>query len=211
MPLFNRKSFKSDLETLVWKISESEEELLQSVVLHPSDQQKLSGINHPLKRLEFLALRQCLIAFFGDNPEVFYTENGKPFVKNDHFISFSHTRGYAAMAISPSREVGIDIEVYRPGILRVREKFMHEEEKKSLEPETEIEQLTYFWGAKESIVKIEGDRRLDFKGELRVAGFGIKDLKGTQARWSKSENTTTYDIFFDRQDDLFLTCGHRSD
>lgn len=169
--MIKRKNVGPRCQVIVWKIEESVEELLAMISLHPSDKEKFGLLHNPEKQREFLALRCCLSDMFGENPPVFYTSNGKPYLEEGGHISFSHTRGFAGMIISRDKRVGIDLEMHRESFRRIAPKFMSESENRCLQKETEIEQLIHYWGAKEVMVKITGNRRHNFKQHLRVAPF----------------------------------------
>lgn len=207
MALWNHKKLNAPLDILIWKIEESEEELLKGIDLFPRDLKKLEGINHPHKRKEFLALRQCLKHLFNKSQEVAYSENGKPFLKNGPYLSFSHTHGYAALIASSKLNVGIDIEVHRAGIKRIAPKFLRPEEAQSIEEATRVEQTTFYWGAKEVMVKIEGDRRLDFKRELSVDPFQFTSTKETTASYRSRDERKDYKVHFEHLEPLYLTFG----
>ena len=198
---------KTNFSVLIWQIEESEEELKKGIVLHPSDSLKLSQLNYPDKRKEFLALRQCLRVYFGFNPEVFYQKEGKPYLNNNNNISFTHTRNYAAIIVSKKLNVGIDLESYREGIRRVAPKFMLDDGIQSLSKENEVEHLTQYWGAKEVVVKIEGNRRLDFKKDIIVPPFTYHDHHETEAKLVNNGNPKTYELHFSYFKPLTLTYG----
>ncbi len=207
MPLFARKEIDSTAVLLLWKITEEESELLSLITLHTSDKERFKRFTHQNKRKEFLALRCCLSEYFGQNPEVFYTIDGKPYLSNNHFISFSHSRQYAGVMVSKAAEVGLDLELHREGILRIAHKFMRPEEDATVIEENRIAHTTYYWGAKEVMVKITGNRKLNFLKELAVKPF-------TYSSYQKSTgliNTKTYCkevcLFFEKQEDLYITYG----
>ncbi len=207
MPLFTRKEIDSKASLILWEINEKEDDLLSQITLHPSDSERFKRFTHENKRKEFLALRCCLSEYFGENPEVFYTEDGKPYLKNDHFVSFSHSRQYAGIIVSKSVEVGLDLELYREGILRIAHKFMRPEEDASLAEETKIEHITYYWGAKEVMVKITGDRKHNFLTELSVKPFDYSNCVQSTGFISAKNYRKQVCLFFEKKDDLFITYG----
>lgn len=207
MPLFSRKKINSDVSILLWDITESESELSEGIQMHPSDVQRFKRFTHENKRKEFLALRRCLIAYFGKNPEVHYTSEGKPSLKNGYYISFSHSRQYAAIIVSQSVEVGIDIELYREGILRIAHKFLREEEHQSILKEDQVAHTTFYWGAKEVMVKITGDRRHNFIQELSVTPFSYQTPAQTIGKISSTNCTKAVELHFEKHDDLYITYG----
>lgn len=207
MPLFLRKDISSKATILLWEIIESETELLNSVTLHPSDREKFQKFSHENKKREFLALRCCLKEYFRENPPVFYTAEGKPFLKNGYKISFSHSRHFAGIIVSRNHEVGIDLELHREGILRIAHKFMRQEEEASIRNETRIPHLTFYWGAKEVMVKITGDRRHNFIKELCVKPFSFSPCSNSCGSIRNGNSKKEVDLFFENIGNLYITYG----
>jgi 4'-phosphopantetheinyl transferase EntD len=81
--------------------------------------------------------------------------------------------------------VGIDIEKNRQKIVKIAPKFIGEE-KKHLNQNHLIEQLTVIWGAKESLYKIHPDGGLLFKKHLPIEAFKLADKQ--TIGWIKKDN-----------------------
>lgn len=206
MPIFKNVE-QSFFKIIVWEITEDEATLTEGITLHPSDSKKLNTLKNASKRREFLALRQCLKVLFKKNPPVHYTLNGKPYLENDYYISFSHTKNFAAVICSQTHSVGVDLEGFRKGVLKIKPKFIRDEEAKTLQNHIGVEHLTAYWGAKEVIVKIEGDRKLDFKKDIRVSPFLFKGKQCTRAILIKEGELKNYRLFFQQQTNFLLTYG----
>lgn len=207
MPLYQRINISESTSIIIWKIEESEEVLMSGVEMHPSDNERFERFSNPKKRNEFLALRQCLIEYFGKNPPVHYNEDGKPFLKNGYHISFSHTDGFAGMIVCSKNPVGIDLELFRDRIKRIAHKFIRTEEKESIQKETEVPHLTLYWGAKEVMVKITGNRRLNFINELAVNPFPYQPDCKTSGTIQTSDYQKKISLFFKSIDSLHITYG----
>jgi phosphopantetheinyl transferase len=207
MPIYHREEINQHLTVLIWKIEESLEYLEKQVIWHPSDKAKYATINHPEKKREFLALRLCLIAYFAQNPEVFYHPNGKPYLDATlaRSISFSHTRGFAAMAVSTSLEVGLDLEHYRPAIVKLKNRILRKEEKYVLEAQTEVDHLLYYWGAKECLIKICGNKQLDAQAHLRIAPFMFSENCTTRGIIAFNNLHHSHIIYCKKLGALYLT------
>jgi len=207
MPLIAKKKMGSLVHVLLWNITEKQDELLEQTIMHASDALKYSSLHNPKKQKEFLALRHCLKAFFNEAPEVFYHDNGKPFLKNGFQISMSHSYPYAAVILSPVLEVGIDIEVHRESFKRVAPKFMSEVELKGLTEKYEVPQLIHFWGAKEVMVKITGNRKHHFKSHLKVAPFRFRKKQKTEGLIYENDQRKKVQLYFETFDDLHISYG----
>jgi len=206
MPLFCLKQIREDLILVIWKITENEEKLKRGVEIHPSDEKKVGKISHPDKRNEFFALRQCLKAALGENPEVFYKVSGKPYFKNGPYISFTHTEGFAGVVISKIWEVGIDLEIIKPQIARIAPKFIGEKEWNFVDKEN-LNLQTAIWGAKEVIIKIEGNRKLNFRKQLEISPFKLSTKASTLAFCHFNKYKKQYRINIEKMENLMLCYG----
>lgn len=62
---------------------------------------------------EYYLIKKGLHKYFNiDKFKIMYTENGKPYLDNDVYLSISHDRDIVVVALSSIR-VGIDIQYYR--------------------------------------------------------------------------------------------------
>jgi phosphopantetheinyl transferase len=127
-------------------------------------------ITHPHKRLQHLAGRYLLQYLFPDFPIhlVQVADTRKPFLKNDsHHFSISHCGEYAAVIVSTSRRVGIDIELHSDRIHRVQNKFMNKEEY-GLENNLGEVFPTLIWSVKEAMYKWYSLGEIDFQQHLKI-------------------------------------------
>ncbi len=209
MPIHHRQRINAHLQLLVWKIDEPLAWFEQHVQWHQSDKKKYEGLKHVEKKREFLALRCCLKEHFGQNPEVLYQPNGKPYLHNKYrtLLSFTHTKGFAAAAFSRHLPVGIDLEHHRPAIRKLENRILRPEEQKVLCDESRIEHLLFYWGAKECIIKITGDKSLDAKENLRIAPFTYRENTFSHGLLVHKGTHIRYSIYFRKLDQLYLTFG----
>jgi phosphopantetheinyl transferase len=82
-----------------------------------------------------------------------------------HF-SISHCGDYAAAIVSRDKRVGIDIEIPGEKALRVKDKFLNEEEKKNFLGDDPIRTVTLLWCAKEAVFKWYGLGNVDFRNHI---------------------------------------------
>jgi 4'-phosphopantetheinyl transferase len=106
-----------------------------------------------------------------------YTAENKPFFKgnNDH-LSISHSHDQLAIIINKKENTGIDIELVRDKILRVRHKYLNDAEQAFAG--THIENLISIWGAKEAMYKAYGLKGVDFREQMQVELFTGDTLHG---------------------------------
>lgn len=118
----------------------------------------------------------------GASESLYYDQYGKPHLKDlGRFISLSHSHDKLAIILNKVEHTGIDIELIREKVLTVRHKFLCPEELKDLD-EKDIEKHLVYWAAKESLYKIHGRKKVDFKKDLFIFPFTYKasgdEIKG---------------------------------
>lgn len=175
MPLHQIISFSPTTRILVWKTTESFEELFDAVVLKEKTQLRLNGMKSDLHRRGFLSVRMLLQEAGFSDLDLHYDEFGKPYLSCENHISITHSHHFAAIIIS-EETVGIDIELQREKILRIADKFVDQEFDylESAAGEEYIKKLTVIWGAKEAIFKIRNEKGISFKDHIRVNSFSLE-------------------------------------
>ncbi len=153
----------------IWEMSESEEELCATnpALLH--FQEHVSCIKSPVRRLEFLSVRHIMFNMLGGIPEVFHNFDGKPFLLEGPNISISHTKGYAAVALSEQFNVAIDMEYRSERVCRIAPRFLRDDE-----TPTSTEGKLLCWCAKETLYKLHSADKLTFR-EMRISSLPEKD------------------------------------
>lgn len=176
MPLYKTINFNSVTQILVWKITESYEELFDEVALNESNLRRLSGMKSQLHQRGFLSVRKLLQEAGYNDFDLYYDEFGKPHLKNGKHISITHSHQFAAIIVS-DQTVGIDIELQREKIIKIASKFNDDDFHflKLDKKEEYIRKLTVIWGAKESIFKIRNERGISFKEHIKVRAFEMED------------------------------------
>ena len=172
----------------IWKTSEILEELLAMLPHREKHEACIRNFTAASRKSEWLAVRVLLYTMLGEEKEISYRPNGKPYLTDGSFsISISHTKGYVAVLLgSPRQEVGIDIEYYSERVRKVAHKFMREDEKVSLFRNTETWSLLLHWSAKETMFKCIGAADVDFREHLHVLPFTV----GEQGTFSAAEYRT---------------------
>lgn len=94
-----------------------------------------------------------------------HNADGKPlltFAQSPLQVSISHTKGYAAVLLSPTSVLGIDIERKSPRVKRVAERFLRDDELESLHSNTSVAEYLSFWCCKEALYKMFSEDHLGF-------------------------------------------------
>ena len=204
MPLHQTIQFNATTKILVWKITESFEELLDKVVLKEKTQLRLNGMKSQMHQRAFLSVRMLIQEMGFTDHDLHYDEFGKPYLSCDNYISITHSHNFAAIIIS-EETVGIDMELQREKILRIADKFV-DREFEYLNPETleeYIKKLTVIWGAKEAIFKIRNEKGISFKDHIRVNPFSLKENK-TQASLHFDDLIKDFNVYYQEIEDFTL-------
>lgn len=169
MPLY-RTYRQDDLVVGVWKVVETLEQLcsmFQHFSFYESDYARFTSEK---RKQEWLAVRALLKELCGEEKEIAYYPSGKPYlVDGSAYISFSHTSGYVAVAVSRLSEVAVDIEQYGTRVHRVASKFIRSDEELSIKAAAnETYALLIHWSAKETLFKLLGEEGVDFINHLHI-------------------------------------------
>ncbi|KVV14563.1 4'-phosphopantetheinyl transferase superfamily protein [Flavobacterium sp. TAB 87] len=172
MPLYKTIAPNENTQLLVWKITESLNELKAQVALKPNMQLRLDGMKSELHQRAFLSVRMLLKQLGLTDFNLYYDASGKPHLDNGKHISITHSNQFAGIIVS-DQPTGIDIELQRDKIQRIATKFADKEfAYLNLENTAEyIKQLTVIWGAKEAIFKIRNEKGISFKDHIEVDSF----------------------------------------
>ena len=180
MPLYKSLTVGKNIKVLIWKISESFEELSYGISLRKESQLRLDGMKSELHQRGFLSVRHLLKKVGYDDTDLFYDEFGKPHLKDGKHISITHSFTFSGIIISDKNPVGIDIEKQREKILKIAHKFTPLEEYRTIaNTDALISKLTIVWGAKESLYKIYGKKKLLFLRDIYIEDFKFADEKTT--------------------------------
>ncbi|MDP4282807.1 MAG: 4'-phosphopantetheinyl transferase superfamily protein [Bacteroidota bacterium] len=190
MPLFYQHNINDSTKLAVWHITEPEDFFLEKVIWQ-------NGISHPHKRLQHLAGRYLLQLLHPGFPLhlIEISESRKPFLGNGAFhFSISHCGDYAAVIISDTTLVGIDVELITEKIELIKKKFLDEDEINLLSitdaqlSNAHTSLLTLLWSTKEAIFKWYGKGAVDFKKNMIIDRLFLENEQGhIEAHFIKDE------------------------
>lgn len=173
MPLYKTISFNSKTQIYVWKIAESYEQLKNELVLNKKSSLRLKSMKSEMHQCGFLSIRNLLREAGYSDTDLYYDTSGKPHLKDNKFISITHSHNFSAIIISDVA-VGIDIELQRDKIIKIAPKFCHLEfEYLNAETADFIRKLTVIWGTKEAVFKIQNQEGISFKNHIYVYPFEL--------------------------------------
>jgi len=170
--LLRKKNIANGAIIACWKVEESVEELLLMLGNDEEITQQISQFGSEKRKLEFLATRVLLNVVLDDEKKIAYFPSGAPYLTDKSFnISIAHTGIYVTIILHPTKKVGIDIEKISDKVVRVKHKFLSENEINFVENSLEKTHLTLLWCAKEALYKIIDTEIIDFVADLRVTPF----------------------------------------
>lgn len=203
---------KETIENLTWGIWKIDEDIdtLFSMLDNTSELIALKEKIQSESRLkEKVAVRVLLKNLTGSEKPIHYQDNGKPYF-NDRLthISISHTKNYAAVVLSETQDIGIDIEYISDRVKRIQSKFIGEAE--YIDTENEIIHLLLHWSAKESIYKVLDREGIDLKKDLIIDKFA-PDTNGlfyAHEKYTKVNMRFTIQYFTTKEYVLTLAFPH---
>lgn len=177
MPVYQTREISETIKLGIWKISETTDQLLQEFESRGSDRSRVFRSPNRLRVKQWLATRLLLRRFF-DDAVITYDKLGKPALNNGWYISVSHSEELVAIILNKDAPCGIDIERYSSKLEVIKHKFLNESDLKSV---TLADHLTLYWGAKEALYKVYGQKQVLFIEHLFIEEFSA-DRAGFRGR-----------------------------
>ncbi len=180
MPFYQQINVDAATSIYVWKISETFDDLFQSVSLKDVSLARLEGMKSESHQKGFMAVRMLLQHNGYTDFDLYYDEFGKPHLKDGVNISISHSFDFSVIVLS-DKNVGIDLELRRDLVKKIAYKFAEEEFVYESQHNSEefVRKLTVIWGVKEAVFKVRNEVGISFKDHIFVRPFEIKDEKTT--------------------------------
>lgn len=191
----------------IWKIEESEEELLSKLSRQDAYSEFIENCKAGSRRMEWLATRVLLKELLGEELEIAHFPDGAPYLpaRPDLSISISHTKGFIAIYCKENEATGIDIEYYSTRVLKIKEKFMSEEELKMIDPSLETDTLLVCWCAKETLFKLIRQEEVDFRSQLHIRPFVCENQGKITVQETKTPQQAVYELNYRVTPDFVLT------
>lgn len=174
MALYLEKELGDTAKLAVWKITETEEQLIELSSTPSDEMEEISFIKSESLRKQRLAVRALLNELFGEKVYLAHHDNGKPYIENDSInISITHTDKYVAVILDQNDEVGIDIESLDRDFSAVEKRALSEDEIDDLDDDKMEKnfQLAIYWCAKEAIFKKISKYNVDFAEQIEIEKF----------------------------------------
>ena len=207
MPIVFNKNIDDQTILAVWKIQESEAELISGLQLKQHEHDFIATLNNGKRLLHWLSTRLLLRTLLNttDYIDCRMDAHGKPYLVNmDYEISLSHSFDYAAVMISGNRKVGVDIELMKEKIQLIKQKFLSAGELAQADLDTSTEGLYVSWCVKEAIYKWNGRKGLELKKDMFVKAFPLKEKGDLEAVVSLPEGNKNLSASYFKTDDGYM-------
>jgi len=204
--LFSRLIEKDNAQLGIWKMDETIDEIQSGLSSETISDSRLTSITNDTRKLEWLSVRRLLKELCREEKQIAYTETGRPsLTDNSYCISISHTKGFVALLLHPTREVGMDIEQRAERAFRLKERFMHPDEIASLQPGEEALHATLYWSAKESLFKVMDVEGVDFIKHLHIDPFQLAEAGSFTAYETRTDLRRKFIVQYQVFPDFVLT------
>ena len=172
MPLISVEEVLPNVRLGLWRIEESVNTFFS---LYPDLEVlkgEIDGYGSVQRRLEVLAVRALLYCMTASSVELYHDKSGKPFLSNGVNICISHTHGCAAVIMTPSNMVSVDVEYISERVGRVAQRLLRTDENAvSL-----VEKLLH-WCTKETLYKLYSEDSLSLS-EMQLLSIDGNEHNG---------------------------------
>jgi 4'-phosphopantetheinyl transferase len=207
MAVVYRHRVDDDTEFALWKIEEEAADLYKQLQLDDDEQAYFEKISRSKRHLHWLGTRVLLRTMLRTDEYIDckIDMHGKPYlVSLPYHISFSHSFDYAAVMMSRTAPVGIDVEQIKEKVERIAEKFMKPEELAFIGDKHRIEQLYVCWCAKEAIYKCYGQKEVSFIDNVYLHPFEFEKEGTLNARLHKGVIDINYKVEYLQYKDYMI-------
>jgi len=207
MALVYLRELNSETKFAIWKIEETAEELLGKLQLNDAEQAKLKQLSKGKRTLHWLATRVLLHYLLHTDEYINCPsdQNGKPYLPDFPFkISLTHSYEYAGVMLSRNGECGMDLEIVKDKVVRIKEKFLKPDELEFINVENEIKHLYACWCAKEAVYKLQGNKGVSFLEDMTIKSFNYKPQGVMYLDLNKNGILQTYAVYYEEFQNYML-------
>lgn len=202
------KQVDDDTEFALWKIEEDAEDLYAQLQLNEDEKASVEQLRNGKRHLHWLAVRVLLRTMLKTEEYIDckVDAHGKPYLVNlPYHISLSHSFDYAAVMISKSGQVGIDIEQIQQKVERIAPRFLDPDELAfALADPQKVNNLYACWCAKEAVYKCHGQKEVSFLDNISLSPFTVKPEGNLQAALDKDDLHLRYTVAYLQYQDYMI-------
>lgn len=206
MGLVYLRELNTETKFALWRIEETAEELLGKLQLDERERAKLESLSKGKRRLHWLATR-VLLRFLLKTEEYINCpsdEHGKPYLPDYPYnISLTHSYDFAGVLMSTQGPCGIDLEIIKEKILRIKEKFMKPRELAFIQNEN-IDQMYACWCAKEAVYKLQGNKGVSFLEDMTILPFQYRPQGVMTLLLRKDKKTHSFQVYYEQFQEYML-------
>lgn len=170
--ILEKKQFEDGSQFALWQITEDIDTLLEMLDNDPFVIEQISHFTSIKRKSEYLAARCALNELLGKKVSIVYLPTGRPTIEgSDMNLSISHTGEWVTVIVHPTKRVGIDIERVSDKLLRVKSKFLSDNELSFIDFQCEKPQLAIMWASKEALYKLIDLQGVDAREHLHIEPF----------------------------------------
>ncbi|WP_264519805.1 4'-phosphopantetheinyl transferase family protein [Flavobacterium sp. N1994] len=219
MPLLKVKDLNATTQVWVWEITETFDELFQSVALKDVSLARVENMKSEGHQKGFLSVRRLLMEAGYTDFDLYYDEFGKPHLREEarskkqesrentgaKHISISHSHDFSVIVLSDVN-IGADLEILKDKTLKLAPRFMDVSHLANLTAEDQLIKATVVWGIKESVFKIKNEIGISFKDDIFESEFNLSDKKcSVELRFNNK--VEHFDIVFDFIKNYVFVCA----
>lgn len=207
MAIAYRKQVDVDTEFALWRIEEDADTLYRQLQLNEQEKAYVEQLANGKRHLHWLGTRVLLRTMLNTDEYIDcqIDSHGKPYLVNlPYHISLSHSFDYAAVMISKSRPVGIDIEQIKQKVERIAPKFLSAEERATISTQNKIEHLYVCWCAKEAVYKCYGQKEVSFLDNIALLPFNFATEGSLEANLHKGNINLDYNVAYLQYEDYMI-------
>ncbi|WP_164111501.1 MULTISPECIES: 4'-phosphopantetheinyl transferase family protein [Sphingobacterium] len=207
MALVYLRELDSSTKFAIWKIEESADELLSKLQLDEEEQNRLQNLSKGKRTLHWLATR-VLLRYLLQTDEFIYCpsdKNGKPYLPHYPYkISLTHSFDYAGVMLSTKGECGMDLEIVKDKVLRIKDKFLKPQEMSFIQSDNDILQLYACWCAKEAVYKLQGNKGVSFLQDMTIRPFNYEAQGVMTLDLTKDGKETSFQVYYEQFQEYML-------
>lgn len=208
MPLLKIIALNDYTQLLVWKITESFDELFQSVALKDVSLARVESMKAESHQNGFLSVRRLLMEAGYSDFDLYYDQFGKPHLNDGKHISISHSNDFSVIVLSDVN-IGADLEILKDKTLKLAPRYMDVSHLENLSKEDELIKATVVWGVKESVFKLKNEIGISFKDHIFENDFNLSDKK-CSVELRINNKVEHFDIVFDFIENYVFVCAFSS-
>ena len=226
MPLLKILALNDYTQLLVWKITETFDELFQSISLSAISLARVENMKAEGHQKGFLSVRRLLMQAGYTDFDLYYDEFGKPHLGSQMLdngsgmkthtdthhpspitkhISISHSHDFAVIVLSDVN-IGADLEILKDKTLTLAPRFMDVSHLENLNKEDELIKATVVWGIKEAVFKLKNVIGISFKDHIFEDDFNLEDKK-CNVELRIDNRVEHFDVIFDFIDNYVFVCA----